>query len=232
MTFSIEIKTRKENATDTRTQGLIPGVLYGPEIESTSFSVNGLVFGKLYEEAGESNLIDLAIDGKKPVKVLIQDIQRDPVKNSITHIDLLQINMNKEMHATIPINFVGESVAVKEMGGTLNTSLEEVEVKCLPKDLVGSIEVNLSVLATFDDAVYVKDLVLPPGIVVTDSPNTAIATVSAPLTEEQLKAMEESAIGDISKVEVEKEKKEGDEEASAEGEEAKEEPKKEGNKKE
>lgn len=207
MNFSIKVKTRQEKADLTRQKGLVPGVLYGPETKPVSFATEGLVFEKLYEAAGESNLIDLMLDNQEPVKVLIQDIQKDPVKDNIVHIDLLQINMNNEMFATIPVNFVGESAAVKALGGTLIAGLREVEVKCLPKDLVGSIDLDLSVLATFEDAVRVKDLVLPPGLTVTDNPDTIVAKVAEPLSEEELKAMEESNVGDIAKVEVAGEKK-------------------------
>jgi len=188
--------------------------------------VGSLAFEKLYEQTGESNLIDLTLDSGEPVKVLVQDIQKHPVKDNIMHIDLLQINMSKEMFATLPITFVGESLAVKALGGTLNKGLDEVEIKCLPKDLVGHIEVDLSVLATFDDFVRVKDLVLPPGITVLDNQEVVVAKVSAPLTEEQIKAMEESGSADIASVVVEGEKKE-DATASEGGEEKKEEKKKE-----
>ncbi len=221
MTFSIEVKTRQEKADSVRENGLVPGVLYGPETKPVSFSVDSRTFEKLYEEAGESNLVDLTLDGKNPTKVLIQDIQRDPVRGDIIHIDLLQINMNKEMYATVPIHFIGESAAIKELGGTLIKGLKEVEVKCLPKDLVGSIDLDISVLATFDDVVHVKDLVLPEGITVTENPDTVVAKVAEPLSEEELKAMEESSEADVSKVEVEGEKKAEGEEAK-EGEESKE----------
>ncbi|OGH59820.1 MAG: hypothetical protein A2725_02270 [Candidatus Magasanikbacteria bacterium RIFCSPHIGHO2_01_FULL_33_34] len=226
MTFSITVKTRQDKADKTREQGLVPGILYGPETKPVPFSVGSLAFEKLYEQTGESNLIDLTLDSGEPVKVLVQDIQKHPVKDNIMHIDLLQINMSKEMFATLPITFVGESLAVKALGGTLNKGLDEVEIKCLPKDLVGHIEVDLSVLATFDDFVRVKDLVLPPGITVLDNQEVVVAKVSAPLTEEQIKAMEESGSADIASVVVEGEKKE-DATASEGGEEKKEEKKKE-----
>src|SRR3989344_7394650 len=226
MTFSNTVKTRQDKADKTREQGLVPGILYGPETKPVPFSVGSLAFEKLYEQTGESNLIDLTLDSGEPVKVLVQDIQKHPVKDNIMHIDLLQINMSKEMFATLPITFVGESLAVKALGGTLNKGLDEVEIKCLPKDLVGHIEVDLSVLATFDDFVRVKDLVLPPGITVLDNQEVVVAKVSAPLTEEQIKAMEESGSADIASVVVEGEKKE-DATASEGGEEKKEEKKKE-----
>ena len=209
MTFSIEVKTRKETAENTRVQGLIPAILYGAGAKSVSVSVNGLVFNKLYNEAGESNLIDLSVDGgSEKTKVLIKDAQRDPVRDNFIHVDFMKINMNKEMHATLPVRFVGESPAVKELGGTLIKALEEVHIKCLPKDLVSELSFDLSVLNTFSDIIHVRDLKLPAGIVVTENPTTVVVKVAAPLTEEQLKAMEEAGPKGVEDVEVEKKKKE------------------------
>ena len=186
----------------------------------------------MYREAGESNLIDFTLDGESEVvKVLAQDVQYDVVKGNIIHIDFLQIRMGVEMTATISINFVGESLAVKGLGGTLSTPHDTVNIKCLPKDLVGSIDVDISILKTFEDSIHVKDLPLPAGIVATDKEGTLIAKVTAPLTEAQLEAMEETASADVAAVEVDGEKKEGEEDSTEEGE-KKDGDKKEGEKKE
>lgn len=222
MTFSVEVKTRKETAEDTRRENSIPAVLYGPGTKPMSVAVNGIVFNKLYNEAGESNLIDLSIDGdKNPVKVLIKDVQRDPVRNNFVHVDFMKIDMNKEMNATLPIKFVGESSAVKELGGTLIKALEELHIRCLPKDLASELSLDISVLTSFGVSLHVSDLKLPAGIVATDNPTTVVVKVAAPLTEEQLKAMEESGPKGVEDVEVAKKKKETEEGAAAEGEEGK-----------
>ncbi|HLD31690.1 MAG TPA: 50S ribosomal protein L25 [Patescibacteria group bacterium] len=218
MTFNL-ITGRREKGTaeEVRTMGKIPGVLYGSGIETVSLAVDRLAFERLYGQAGESNLIDLVWEGEKgePVKVLIQDLQYDPIKKNIIHFDLRQIKMDEEMTANIPLRFVGEPPAVKELGGTFETGLDEVEVKCLPRDLVGEISVDISKLATFADMIYVKDLPVPAGITIMANPDTLIAKVAAPLTEEQLKAMEESTPTSVEDVEVEKK---GKEEVPAEGE--------------
>lgn len=204
MNFSINVKPRTENAEQTRSKGLVPAVLYGPESKSESVAVDYLTFEKLYQEAGESNLVDLTVEGSNnSSKVLIQEVQKDPVKDNFIHIDFMQINMKKEMHAAVPINYIGESAAVKELGGTLIKGPQTLNIKCLPNDLVGSINLDLSVLKTFDDVVKIGDIVLPEGIVVTDNLNTVAAKVAPPLTEEQLAAMEKTTQVDVSGVEVE-----------------------------
>jgi len=217
MTFSIKLQPRPAGSVEElRASGSVPGVVYGPDRKSTSITIPNKELDKLYKEAGESTLIDLTIEGEKEaVKVLIQDLQFDPVKGNIIHVDFRQINMNEEMHATTELNFVGESAAVKELGGTLVKTLEYLNIKCLPKDLVSSIDVDLSALKTFDDAIHVKDITLPAGVTATDNVETVLAKVTAPLTEEQIKAMEESGPQTVEDVKVdEKVKKEGDEAAA------------------
>lgn len=223
MTFGFIVKKRGKNDVQTlRKNGLLPGVLYGPEIESVPIEVDKITFEKLYNEAGESSLIDFTIEGDKsePVKVLIQDVQYDPVKQTPIHFDLRQIKMGVEMSVSVELNFVGESLAVKEQGGTLVKSRDYVDIKCLPRDLVSEINVDLSILKTFDDSIQVKDLILSQGIVIDDDPEMTLAKVQAPMTEDQLKAMDEVETPSIEDVVVEGEKKEdiieGDEEKKRE----------------
>ena len=216
MTYSITVQKReKNNADEVRAQGQVPGVVYGPDREPVSILVDARELEKLYAEAGDSNLVDFTVEGEKePAKVLFQDIQYDVVKGNMVHVDFLQ---------------------VKALGGTLSKAIDTVSVRCLPKDLVGSIEVDLSTLETFEDAIHVKDLKLPEGIVAADNPTNMIAKVTPPLSEDQLKAMEEAEAPTVADVEVEGDKKDGS--APVEGEEGKtdekkEEPKAEGDKKE
>lgn len=217
MSFSLSAKTRVGgNAEQERSVGEIPGVVYGGDRASTTVvSVRGTDFIRLYNQAGESTLIDFSIDGGAPVKVLVQSVQLDPVKNVPVHIDFRQINMNKPMEVAVELNFIGEAPAVKELAGTLTKNLDSVTVSCLPKDLVSELTVDLSLLKTFDDAIRVKDLVAPTGITIESDPEQTIAKVTPPLSEEELKAMEEPVVVDLSAIEVEKKGKK--EEEGAEG---------------
>jgi len=217
MTLSFTAKKREGKPDELRAEGNLPGVLYGPEIEAISLEVDRVIFEKMYAEAGESSLIDFNVEGSKdePTKVLVQEVVYDSIKQIPVHFDLRQIKMGVEMAATIVIRFVGESQAVKE-GGTLNTAMDSLNVKCLPKDLVGEIEVDLGALETFDHAIHVKDIKFPEGIIVTDDENGLVAKVAAPLTEEQLKAMDEAEAPSIEDVVVEGEKKEEGEDEGGE----------------
>lgn len=210
MNYHLEVEKREKNGTKTREEGKIPGVLYGASLESVSISLNSLSFEKLYKEAGESSLINLKLGEKDLGKVLVKDIQHDPVKGKITHVDLQRIDMNKPLTAYVSLVFVGVAPAVKELGGILVKNVEEVEVECLPKDLVSEISVDLNSLATFDDVIKVGDLKLPNGFVVL-SPGieNPIVSVNAPLTDDQIAAMEAENTVDVTKVEVEGDKKDG-----------------------
>lgn len=220
MKFKLSANSRTEKGEKVRTKTVLPAVVYGMGGPATSVTINYDEFAKLYAEAGEASLIDLLLGDKAEGKVLIQDIAYDPVSDRIVHVDLRRIDMNKEMTATVELRFIGESPVIKAQGGTLMRNLESVEVECLPKDLVSHIDVDLTVLKTFDDVIKIKDLVIPAGITIT-SPHAEdlIAKATAALTEDEIKAMETAAVPvDLGKIEVAGKKKEEEgEEGAAEG---------------
>ncbi|OGH64764.1 MAG: hypothetical protein A2821_01260 [Candidatus Magasanikbacteria bacterium RIFCSPHIGHO2_01_FULL_41_23] len=217
MSFSLNAKTRvggKPN--EVRSLGEIPAVVYGGDRPAeTVVSVLTTEFTRLYNQTGESTLIDFSIDGAAPVKVLVQAVQLDPVKSLPVHIDFRQINMNKSMEVDVELNFVGEAPAVKDLAGTLTKNLDSVTVTCLPKDLVSELTVDLSLLKTFDDSIRVKDLVAPIGITIETDPEQTIAKVTPPLSEEELKALEEPVAVDLTAIEVEKKGKKEEDGAEA-----------------
>lgn len=198
-----------------RAVGQIPAVVYGNDIETQSVSIESSAFSRTLRSAGESTIVDLTVDGtKEPIKVLIQDVQRDPVRSDVIHVDFRQVNMSKPIEAKIPLNFIGDSAAVHAMGGTLIKSLEEIEVRCLPGKLVHQIDVDVSVLKTFEDAIHVSDLAAPEGMEVLTEGNYTLATVEAPRSEAEMAALDAAVEVDVAAVEVEKK---GKEEEAAEG---------------
>lgn len=220
MSFKLSANARTEKGEKVRTKAVLPAVVYGMGAPAASITLNHDEFVKLFAEAGEASLIDLLLGDKADGKVLIQDIAYDPVSDRIIHVDLRRIDMSKEMTATVELRFVGESPVIKAQGGTLMRSIESVEVACLPKDLVSHIDVDLTVLKTFDDAIKIKDLIVPAGITITNpQAEDLIAKVTAALTEDEIKAMETSAAPvDLSKIETAgKKKEEGEEGVAAEG---------------
>lgn len=227
MSYLLQAVTRALKGDKARVDGNLPAVIYGAGGASENLSLVYADFEKMFREAGEASLIDLKVDAKDAGKVLVHEVQYDPVSSRMVHVDFLRIDMNKPLTAHVDLRYVGEAPAVKELGGTLVHNIDEVEVKCLPKDLVSHIDVDVSSLKTFDDVIKVKNLVLPNGIeVVKPHAEDVLATASPALTEEQIKAMEDaSKTADISKIEVAGKKKEEEEEnageAAASGEEKK-----------
>jgi large subunit ribosomal protein L25 len=201
--IQLQATKREGDAPAIREQGNIPAVVYGPHIDAFSVSVPYLSFEKIYQTGGESRLIDLAVEGQDSVAVLVKDMQIHPVSRKIMHVDFRNVTMGEKMDVTVELQFDGVAPAEKQLGGTLILSTRSLNVSCLPKDLVDHIAVDLSVLISFDQQIYIKDIQLPEGLTVLDAQDALVAKVTPPLTEEQLKAMEETEQEDVAAVAVE-----------------------------
>jgi large subunit ribosomal protein L25 len=198
-----------------RKAGKLPVVVYGHGVEPRNIEVDTRQFEKVLEAAGESTLIDLNIDGKDAVKVLIQDTQREPLLSRLMHADLRQIDMNENIEVQVALQFVGESPAVKALGAILVKNMDEVTVRCLPKDLVHEINVDITSLTQFHDSIAIKDLKLPAGLEVIGNPNDLIIVANEPISEAELAALDSAVTVDVSAVKVEtEEKKKAKEEAA------------------
>lgn len=215
-------KTRKPEDKTPATEGQTPlkAVVYGNNIPSVSLFIDPSDFLHLYREVKYNSLFDLVVDDAEPVKALIQDIQVHPVSMRPVHVDFRQIRMDQPITVNLPLAFEGESDAVK-MGGTLIKNLEEVEIECLPAKLPKELVVDLSALATYEDRIEVGSLKVPEGVTINHEKDELIATVEEPLSEEELKKLEEQEVGDVSEVQAEgEEKKEGEEAEDGAGENA------------
>lgn len=219
--FQLEAKTRTISGKKVKTlreKGLIPAVVYGRGLTSRNLVLAYLPFQKLYKQAGESNLIDLVIDDAAPVKVLIHDISRNPLTDNFSHIDFYQVRMTEKLKTIIPLKFIGEPLAVKELDGVLVKNFDELEVECLPSDLVSEIEVDISSLKTFEDVVRLSNIKIPSGIHLVLKSDEVLAKVMPPRSEEEIKATEEKAEEKVAEVKVirEEEKKKKEEEVLTE----------------
>ena len=204
-----ELKGRKNYI--LRNESQVPGVVYGAGIDSMNIAVDHNTLVKLFRTAGESTLIEMQVEGGKAVNVLIQDIQRDPLRDDIIHADFRAVDMNKLIEAEVKLKFVGEAPAVKALGGTLVRPMESLLIKALPKDLISVLEIDLSKLETFDDVARVSDLAVPEGVEILEEQHRTLALVAPPRTEEEIAALDEAVETDVAGVEVEGEKKEGEE---------------------
>lgn len=151
-------------AVAVRDAGKIPAVVYGHKIENSNLELNYVEFVKILEQAGESTILDVTVDSKEPIKALISAVQYSPVSGRVSHVDLHQVNMKEKINAHVEIKFVGESKVVKEDGGMIIHSISEVEIRCLPGDLIHEITVDTAVLKEFDQTITIADLKLPASI--------------------------------------------------------------------
>lgn len=218
---TIQLEKRTETgskaAEKSKELGKVPGVIYGSDKKHYVIQADKIELEKIYEEVGESQLVNLQIGDNKPLKALIYEIQLDPLLREPIHVDFYVVDMKKKIQTEIELRFIGVSPAVKGLGGTLVKVRDEIEVEALPDNLVGEIKVDLSSLETFDDIIRLGDLEIPEGIEVLSDDNVTIAKVVAPRTEEELAALEEEVTEDVEGVEVEGEA-EGEEDEAAESE--------------
>jgi large subunit ribosomal protein L25 len=184
-----------------RKEGLIPAVLYGHKIKSQNLWIDFLAFEKVYKQAGENTIIELDTEDGKKINALIQEVQVDPVKGNFSHIDFFQIKMDEKIEAEIPLTFIGESPAVKEMAGILIKSMDEILVSCLPGDLPKEFVVDISKLKTFEDHIKISDLDISEKVKVLVEIGTIVASVAPPRSEEELTGLDEKVEEDVSKVE-------------------------------
>lgn len=211
--LSFSAKIRKDLGKKVKTlrkKGVIPAVLYGPEIKNLPLEVDLKEFEKIYKEAGESSLVSLEVERKKKrFQVLIHDVERDPLTLKPLHVDFYQPKLKEKVEATVPLVFEGKSKAVEEMKGTLVKNISEVEVKALPRDLPKEIKVNIESLKTFEDNILISDLELSETVEVLKDPGEVVALVAPPeKVEEELEKPIEEKIEEVEKVEEKVEKKE------------------------
>lgn len=203
-TLKLAVQERTESGKDLaklRESGYIPAVQYGHKKEAINLSVKEIDFKKVFKAAGESTLVELVLGDKKGINVLVHDVQVDPLSGRFTHIDFYQVNMNEEIETDVALDFVGESPAVKALGGVLVRNLDEVKVKCLPKDLPHSFAIDLAQLVDFDSQIKVSDIKLPTGVEMIETLEAIVATVMRPRTDAEMSSLQEKVEMDVTKVE-------------------------------
>jgi large subunit ribosomal protein L25 len=153
-----EGKFNKNAARRVRVAGKIPAVLYGAGHEAVAVEVDPRQISRiLYSESGHNTIFDVDLSGTGTAKAMIVDWQLDPIKDSLIHIDLKRIALDKTLKVSVPIRLVGTAIGVKTEGGILDQVLREVEIECLPGDIPSHIDVDVTNLA-LHAVVRVKDL--------------------------------------------------------------------------
>lgn len=198
----IREETGKTKAKELRKKGMIPGVVYKGGKEPINLKINARdLFNVLRTSAGSNVLITLKIkdDKKKTDRTcIIKELQQNPIKDDIIHVDLKQISLTEKIEVKIPIHPHGEPEGVVKDGGILEHTLWEVEVECLPTDIPEKIEVEVDSMK-IGDTIYVKDLSIPPEVKILSDPELTVLSVASPAKEE---VVEEVPVEEVAEPEV------------------------------
>ncbi len=182
-----------------RANGILPAVLYGKGQPALNLQVPLKDFERMFHEAGESTLIYVNV-GKDSYPTVIKDVARDPISNTPIHADFYKVSLTEKIKAMVPVVFVGESSAVRDLKGIFVRNMNELEVEAFPQDLPHEISVDISPLAAFGDAIRLSDIA-GHGYEFTGNADEIIATVQEPKSEEELQAELAEPTTDVSAVE-------------------------------
>ncbi|MEK4562806.1 50S ribosomal protein L25/general stress protein Ctc [Staphylococcus equorum] len=190
------IRQGKQTRSDLKTlrnTGKVPAIVYGYGTKNTSVKVDEVEFIKVIREVGRNGVIELGV-GSKTIKVMVSDYQFDPLKNQITHIDFLAINMTEERTVEVPVHLIGEAAGAKE-GGVVEQPLFNLEVTATPDNIPEAIEVEISELE-IGGTISVEDIKVSGDFTIENEATDSVVTVVAPTeepTEEEIEAMEGEA---------------------------------------
>lgn len=215
----------KAGVKKVRAQKQIPAVVYGKKTAPLSITIDGKAFEHvIHTSAGGNVLIDLKVEGKSPLKekVLIKEIQHDPVSDAVDHIDFNVVSLTEKITIKVRLTVKGEAPGSKA-GGILDVVHHEIEVECLPTQIPEKLEADISKLE-IGHAIHAKEIQFPQGVQCLLAPEEVIIAVHAPKAEEEKPAEEGATEPEV--IAKGKEVAEGEEGAAAPAA-AKAEPKKE-----
>ena len=211
MADKIEIAAEVRSAVGTgvkalRRSGKVPAVVYGHNIKAISIQVDAREVSNTLRKIGRNTLITLVVDGGQKM-VLTREIQRDPIRRNIKHIDFYEVNMSEKITASIRVLTVGEPADVKSGAGVLLQERDTLQIEALPSDLIDSVTIDISNMK-IDDVVLVGDIVIPAGVKFLEEPEDEVVRITRFVEAK----VEEVAVAEPTEVEViEKGKKEEEE---------------------
>lgn len=168
-----------------RRDGQLPAVMYGRQVDTIPIVIDLKEASKSLSGLSPSALIQIQLDGEE-FFALVREKQRDVLLGTLTHVDFQAVSLTETVRAEVAIDLIGDSPAVREIGGLLVTNVEQLDVEALPRDLPERIEVDVSNLEAIGDAIYVRDLSLPDSVKVFADPDDVIVVVTLPAEEPEL----------------------------------------------
>lgn len=197
-TYSVEprqVTGRKVKS--LRKQGIVPGSIFGKNVESKNIQFNAKSFTKLRDAVGESSLLYLVTPDKTEHPVIVRDVEVHPVTGQMLHVSFNQVSLREKVSAPVTIKLEGESPADRDKLGILVQQLDEVEVEALPTDIPEAFIVDVSILTEVDQSVTVGDLKVDASkISIQTDPETVIVKVEPLAAEETEAAPAEAAEGE------------------------------------
>jgi large subunit ribosomal protein L25 len=174
----------KGTARSLRRAGQIPAVIYGHNRKPETLTLEGAAFSRLLAGISSgSTVLDVTVEGQKPVKALIREIQRHPLRAAdVLHVDLYEVSANEKITVEVPVHLVGTSDGVRNFGGVMDQVLHKLELKVLPADIPSHIDVDVTTLG-IGKSIFVRDIKSDKYEVLND-PRLPICSCVAPRTEE------------------------------------------------
>lgn len=221
MDFKINAEMREEYGKNVsrriRRENRVPAVFYGANTKTLSLTLEKAdIIQILKSDSGENTLFDVKV-GENNLTAMIKEIQSDPVRNELLHVDLIHVAMDKLIKVSIPVELVGEAVGEKNEGGFVDLMSRELDVECLPNDIPEQIEVDITELH-MHQSLKVEDIILPQNIKMISDPDSVVVMIASPTKEEEVVVVEDEEEGlEAAEGEEAEKKTEDGEEGSNEG---------------
>lgn len=165
---------------ELRQNGQVPGVLYGKDTETATVSVSYSRFMRVLKDQGVNNVINLKLDGKQ-TPVLVQDYQRDSIKDALLHIDFKKVDMAEKLDTNVGVELDGEPEGARD-GGIVQQQMRELDIRCLPGNIPETVKVDISAMQ-IGDALSISNLDVPKDVEILNDAGEMVVTVLPPATE-------------------------------------------------
>ncbi len=174
-----------------RASGSVPGILYGPGVEGAIPVVLNMkeLDKTLHTHAGGNVLVNLEITGDKSRTVMFKEVSRHPLKGTVMHVDLLEVNMNETVVVEVPVHLTGKAAGLA-FGGIVQHETRTISIECLPSQIPDSLDVDITPL-NVGQSFHVKDIKLAQGLTAIDDPDLTIVSIVSPTAEVAPKTAEE-----------------------------------------
>jgi large subunit ribosomal protein L25 len=177
-----------------RSQGLVPGIVYGPEFDQITVQVDRRELRQVLIDAGGTQVVHLNFEDRDAVPTLVRDVQRDPIRGDVVHIDFYRVDLTKKLVTEVPVLTVGEAPLMTSGEAIANLLLNSIEVEALPDNIPAQIEVDVTDMEEIGEVITVGDLTFPEGVEAYTDANDAVVKLDYAVTELPPEEEEEEGI--------------------------------------